>query len=92
MHGRTFQENLFIIPLSGCDLSLRNDWMKKKICVTIGRKSNKLVLKGISKKGKLRKINSGAMGKFLKKGNALLAHLFIMASAVDQHQEPEDIL
>ncbi|WMV41507.1 hypothetical protein MTR67_034892, partial [Solanum verrucosum] len=78
-----------------------NDWMKKhnptkfdheRNCVTIGRKNNKLVLKGISEEGKLSVINSGAMGKLLKKGNALFSHLFMMNSTIDQDQEIEVIL
>ncbi|KAH0642114.1 hypothetical protein KY290_033714 [Solanum tuberosum] len=101
MHAKTFQEDLLIIPLGGYDLLLGNDWMKKhnptkfdheRNCVTIGRKNNKLVLKGISEEGKLSVINSGAMGKLLKKGNALFAHLFMMNSTIDQDQEIEVIL
>ncbi|KAH0644742.1 hypothetical protein KY284_032626 [Solanum tuberosum] len=101
MHAKTFQEDLLIIPLGGCDLLLGNDWMKKhnptkfdreRNCVTIGRKNNKLVLKGISEEGKLSVINSGAMGKLLKKGNSLFAHLFMMNSTIDQDQEIEVIL
>lgn len=58
MQGRSFQEDLLIIPLGGCDLVLGNDWMKKynltkfdheKKCVIIGKKGNKLVLKGITR-------------------------------------------
>ncbi|KAH0725499.1 hypothetical protein KY284_001364 [Solanum tuberosum] len=29
MQGGSFQEDLLLIPLGGCDLVLRNDWMKK---------------------------------------------------------------
>ncbi|KAH0711836.1 hypothetical protein KY289_007795 [Solanum tuberosum] len=47
---------------------------------------------GISEEGKLSMINSGAMRKFLKKGNALFAHLFMMNSAKDQDQESEVIV
>lgn len=56
MHAKTFQEGLLIIPLGVCDLVIGNDWMKiynptkfdpERNCVTIGRKNNKLVLKGI---------------------------------------------
>lgn len=51
MQGRSFLEDLLIIQLGGCDLMLRNNWMKKhnttkfdheKWCVTIGRKGNEL--------------------------------------------------
>ncbi|XP_049362571.1 uncharacterized protein LOC125827300 [Solanum verrucosum] len=74
MHAKTFQEDLLIIPLGGRDHVLGNDWMKKhsptkfdheRNCVTIGKKNNKLVLKGISEEGKLSVINSGAMDDFL---------------------------
>lgn len=52
MQGSAFQGDLLIIPIGGYDLVLGNDWMKKhnptkfdhkRNCVTIGRKSNKLV-------------------------------------------------
>nr|XP_018624029.1 uncharacterized mitochondrial protein AtMg00860-like [Nicotiana tomentosiformis] len=29
MQGRSFKEDLLIIPLGGCDIVLGNDWMKK---------------------------------------------------------------
>ncbi|KAG5590604.1 hypothetical protein H5410_041118 [Solanum commersonii] len=76
-----------------------NDSMKKhnptkfdheRNCVTIRRKNNKLVLKGISEEGNLSMINSGAMGKLLKKGNVLFAHLFMMNSTTYQDQEMEN--
>ncbi|KAG5590596.1 hypothetical protein H5410_041110 [Solanum commersonii] len=82
-------------------LEARNDWMKQhnptkfdheRNCVTIRRKNDKLVLKGIFEEGKLSVINSGAMGKLLKKGNALFAHLFMMYSTTNQDQETEVIL
>lgn len=101
MQARTFQEDLLIIPPGGCDLVLGNDWMKKHNptkfdhemnCVTIGRKRSKMVLKGICEEGKLSMINGSAMGKLLKMGNALFAHLFMMNNAADQDQEPKVIL
>ncbi|XP_075101843.1 uncharacterized protein LOC142177270 [Nicotiana tabacum] len=72
MHGRSFQEDLLIIPLGGCDLVLGNNWMKKhnpikfdheKKCVTIGRKNNKLVLHGITEEGRLNMMTSRSMCK-----------------------------
>ncbi|XP_019230960.1 PREDICTED: uncharacterized protein LOC109211833 [Nicotiana attenuata] len=96
MQGRPFQENLFIIPLGGCNMVMGNDWMKKhnpttfdheKMCVTIGKKGNKLVLQGITEEGKLTMITSGTMGKMLRKGQALLAHLFMMNAVNAGEQE-----
>ncbi|XP_070016017.1 uncharacterized protein [Nicotiana sylvestris] len=63
MHGGSFQEDLLIIPLGGCDLVLSNNWMKKhsptkfdheKKCVIIRRKSNKLVLQGLPEEGRFK--------------------------------------
>ncbi|OIS99338.1 putative mitochondrial protein [Nicotiana attenuata] len=97
MQGRPFQENILIIPLGGCDMVMVNDWMKKhnptkfdheKMCVTIGKKGNKLVYQGIFEEGKLNMISSGTMGKILKKGQALIAHLFMMNSFGTEDQEP----
>ncbi|XP_009786104.1 uncharacterized protein [Nicotiana sylvestris] len=76
MQGRPFQENLLIIPIGGCDMVMGNNWMKKhnptkfdheKMCVTIGKKGNKLVLQGITEEGKLTMITSGTMGKIVVK-------------------------
>ncbi|XP_070028563.1 uncharacterized protein [Nicotiana sylvestris] len=97
MQCKPFQENLLIIPLGGCDMVMGNDWIKKhnttkfdheKIWVTIGKKGNKLVLQGIFEEGKLNMISSGTMGKMLKKGQALIAHLFMMNSLGIEDQEP----
>ncbi|KAH0748079.1 hypothetical protein KY290_027311 [Solanum tuberosum] len=68
-YGRTFMEDLLIIPLGGCDLVLGNDWMKKhnptkfdheRRCVIIGRKPNKLVLPALVE-GSLKMLTSGSM-------------------------------
>nr|XP_009760314.1 PREDICTED: uncharacterized protein LOC104212668 [Nicotiana sylvestris] len=97
MEGRPFQENLLIIPLGGCDMVMGNDWMKKhnptkfdheKMCVTIGNKGNKLVLQGITEEGKLNMITSGTMGKILRKGQALIAHMFMMSDVKVEEQDP----
>lgn len=77
MQGRSFVEDLLIIPLGGCDLVLGNDWMKKhnptkfdheRQCVTIGRKPNKLVLPALVEEGSLKILTSGSMSRILKKG------------------------
>jgi len=87
MGGKSFKENLRIIKLGGCDLVLGNDWMKKnnptkfdheKRCVTIGRKSNKTVLHAIRVEGSLSMISGNVMSKLIKKGQTLIAHLFIL--------------
>ncbi|KAF3663538.1 hypothetical protein FXO38_10587 [Capsicum annuum] len=99
MQGRSFQEDLLIIPLGGCDIVLGNDWMKRhnptkfdheKKSITIGKKGNKLVLKGITEEGRLNMIHSGSMNKILKKGQALNAHLFMMNLEVQGDQERVD--
>ncbi|XP_060190417.1 uncharacterized protein LOC132619575 [Lycium barbarum] len=96
MHGRSFQEDLLLIPIGGCDLVLGNNWMKKhnptkfdheKKCVTIGRKGNKLVLQGITEEGRLSMMISKSISKVLKKGHTLIAHLFMMSVEVQQGQE-----
>ncbi|XP_075083577.1 uncharacterized protein LOC142167313 [Nicotiana tabacum] len=96
MQGIPFKEDLFIIPLGDCDIVLGNDWMKthnptkfdhEKNCVTIGRKGNKMVLHGIPEEGKLNMISSRTMGRVIKKGQALLAHLFMMNSVVATRQD-----
>lgn len=65
-----------MINLGGCGIVLRNDWMKKynptkfdheKRCVTIGRQSSKLVLHAILEEGSLHMINSGTMGRLIRK-------------------------
>lgn len=67
---------------------LGNDWMKKynptkfdheKKCVTIGRKGNKTVLHAIPEAGSLSFINGSSMGKLLRKGQTLMAHLFMVS-------------
>lgn len=86
MQGRNFVEELLIIPLGSCALVLGNDWMKRynptkfdheRKCVTIGRKSNKLVLPELVKECRLSMISSGAMRKMFKKGQDIVAHLFM---------------
>lgn len=62
----------------------------EKNCVTIGRKSNKLVLKGVTGEGKLNTIYGNTMNKILKKGQTLIAHLFVMRVSYDKVQEPVD--
>lgn len=54
--------------------------------VTIGKKGNKAVLKGVCVEGKLSMISSTSMGKLLKKGQIVMAHLF-MISTTDQYEE-----
>lgn len=65
MGGKSFQEDLMIINLGGCDMVLGNDWMKKynstkfdheKNTVIIGRKGNKTVLYSIIEEGRLNMI------------------------------------
>lgn len=78
---------------------LGNNWMKKhnptkfdheKKCVTIGRKSNKLVLQGLPEEVRLSMMSSRTMGKVLKKGQALIAHLFMMSVETHKEQEQTD--
>nr|XP_016489435.1 PREDICTED: uncharacterized protein LOC107809347 [Nicotiana tabacum] len=97
MQSRPFQENLLIILLGGCDMVMGNDWMKKhnptkfdheKMCATISKKGNKLILQGITEEGKLTMITSGAMGKMLRKGQALITHLFMMSAVKAEEQDP----
>ncbi|KAH0760050.1 hypothetical protein KY290_023543 [Solanum tuberosum] len=87
MQGRTFMEDLLINPLGGCDLVLGNDRMKRhnpitfdheKRCVIIGRKPNKLVFPALVE-GSLKMLSSCSMSRILKKGHALIAHLFMMS-------------
>ncbi|XP_070055402.1 uncharacterized protein [Nicotiana tomentosiformis] len=102
MQGKPFKEDLLIISLGGCDIVLGNDWMKthsptkfdhEKNYVTIGRKGNKLVLHGIPEEGKLSMISSKTMGNVLKKGQALLAHLFMINSVVaTRHDQVEEAI
>ncbi|XP_070013181.1 uncharacterized protein [Nicotiana sylvestris] len=96
MQGRPFQEDLLIIPLGGYDMVMGNDWMKKhnptkfdheKMCYH-WKERNKLVLQGVSEKGKLNMISTGTMGNMLNKDQALIAHLFMMSSLVAEDQEP----
>lgn len=96
MQGRSFVEDLLIIPLGGCDLVLGNDRMKRhnptkfdheRRCVTIGRKPNKLVLPALVE-GSLRMLTSGSMSRILKKGQALIANLFVMSILPDHTEKP----
>ena len=96
MQGRIFIEHLLIISLGGCALVLGNDWMKKhnptkfdheRKCVTIGRKVNKLVLPGIAGEGSLSMLSSGSMKKMLKKGQAIVVHLFMMNMMTNSEEE-----
>lgn len=97
--GKSFKEDLRIIKLRGCDLVLRNDWMNKniltkfdheKMCVTIGRKSNKIVLHAIPVEGSLSMISVNAMRKVIKKGKTLITHLFILGGEPELEQERVD--
>ncbi|KAH0730265.1 hypothetical protein KY289_001453 [Solanum tuberosum] len=96
---RSFQEHLLIIPLGGCDLVLGNDWMKKyyptkfdheKKCLTMCKKGNKLIFKGITEEGRLNMTPSGAMNIILKKGHALIANLFMLSTEVQSDHEVVD--
>lgn len=77
---------------------LGNDWMKtynptkfdhEKKCVTIGRKGNKTVLHAIPEAGSLSLISGSSMGILLRKGQTLMAHLFMVS--VNQLPELEDM-
>lgn len=97
MQGRSFAKDLLIIPLERCYLVLGNDWMKRhnstkfdheRRCVTIGRKPNKLVLPALAEEGSLRMLSSGSMSRILKKGQDLIAHLFIVITLSDHTERP----
>jgi len=87
MGSKTFVEDLRILKLGGCDVILGNDWMKKynptkfdheKQCVTIGRKSNKVVLRAIPDKGQISMITGSTMSKLFSKGQTIMAYLFLI--------------
>lgn len=61
--------------------------------VAIRRKNNKIVLQGISKKGNLSMISESSMGKVLRKGQAIISHLFMVQARVynDQTEVNEQI-
>ena len=59
-------------------------------CVTIGRKANKLVLPGIAGEGSLSMLSSGLMKKMLKKGQAIVVHLFMMNMMTTSEEEVID--
>ncbi|KAH0764728.1 hypothetical protein KY285_000599 [Solanum tuberosum] len=98
MEGKAFKEDLRIINLRGCDLVLGNDWIKKnnpikfdheKKFVTIGRKGNKTILHVIPGEGSLSMISGSAMGRLIKKGQTLMAHLFMLG--VESYNEQEQV-
>ncbi|KAL3373488.1 hypothetical protein AABB24_005465 [Solanum stoloniferum] len=100
MQGRTFMEDLLIIPLEGCDLVLGNNGMKRhnpttfdyeKRCVIIGRKTNKLVFPALVE-GSLKMLSSGSIRRILKKGHALIAHLFMMSIMPNASEDPPDVV
>ncbi|KAH0784252.1 hypothetical protein KY290_003850 [Solanum tuberosum] len=62
----------------------------EKKCVTIGKKGNKLVLKGITEEGRLNMIHSSAMNKTLKEGHSLIAHLFMLSTEVQSDHKVVD--
>lgn len=91
-----YYEDLRIIHLDGCEIVLRNDWMKrynstnfdhKNICVTIGRKGNKTVLHAILEEENLSMISGTAMGRLLNKVQTLMDHLFMLSVIIDYEQE-----
>lgn len=97
IQGKTFKEDLGIINLGGCDIVLGNDWMKKynpvkfdheKNIVTIGRKGNKVVFKGHSTEGRLNLLSSSSMGKLIKKGHSIMAHLFMVTATTSTAYQP----
>ncbi|KAH0671271.1 hypothetical protein KY285_023835 [Solanum tuberosum] len=61
----------------------------EKRCVIIGRKPNKLVLPALVE-GSLKMLSSGSMSRILKKGNALIAHLFMMSMMPNASEDPPD--
>ena len=61
----------------------------EKNSVTIGKKNNKLVLHGIQEGGSLNMISGSSMARVLKKGQALIAHLFIVQVDTSSVQEVE---
>ncbi|XP_075088158.1 uncharacterized protein LOC142170209 [Nicotiana tabacum] len=96
MTGKTFKEDLRIIKLGACDIVLGNEWMKKfnpttfdheQQTVTIGKKGNRVVLQAIPERGRLSMISSSTMGKILRKGQMMMAHLFLLK--VEQNHEQE---
>ncbi|KAM3283214.1 hypothetical protein P3S67_026859 [Capsicum chacoense] len=96
IEGKPFKEDLRIIDLGGCDLVLGNDWMNKynptkfdheKRCVTIGRKNNKTALHAIPMEGSLSMISGSTMGTLIKKGQTLIAHLFMLGCETTREQE-----
>uniref|UniRef100_A0A3Q7FJK1 Retrotransposon gag domain-containing protein n=2 Tax=Solanum lycopersicum TaxID=4081 RepID=A0A3Q7FJK1_SOLLC len=99
MQERIFTKDLLIIPLGGCALVLGNNWMKKhnptkfdheQRCVTIGKKTNKLVLPRIVEEGNLSMLSSEAMRKMLKKGQDMVTHLFMMNMVTSNEEEEVD--
>jgi len=60
MQGHTFQANLRVLELGGCDIVLGVDWMKtvspltfnfNKLEVTVEKGNSKLILKGNMEQG-----------------------------------------
>ena len=49
----------------------------EKQCVTIGRKSNKVILRSISDEGQISMITGNTMSKLFSKGQTIMAHLFL---------------
>lgn len=61
---------------------------RERKCVTIGRKGNKLALHGIPEEGRMSIISSGSLGRMIKKGHAIISHLFMMKTCSMSDQEP----
>lgn len=55
--------------------------------MTIGRKSNKMVLQGITEEGKLTMIYGGTLGKLIRKRKEVFAYLFIINIMVDNKKK-----
>ncbi|KAF3639270.1 hypothetical protein FXO38_22780 [Capsicum annuum] len=82
MQGKTFQEDLLMIPLRGCDLVLGNDWMKKNNSTKFDHEKNSVTIE-------LKTIRS-SMGKVLKRGHAIMAQLFLVIASVCSGQAVTD--
>lgn len=99
MRDKSFIEDLKIIKLGGSDIVLANDRMKKfnlttfdheNHRVTVGKKADKVILHALPEEGQLNMITNTAMGKILRKGQTLLAHLFFMAGTTEVEQTEVD--
>lgn len=91
MQDLTYQHEVWLLPLGGCDMVLGVDWMRKhnpilfdfdKMQLTFKKNGKKVVVQGGEPKAaSLKQMTSQALKRFIKKKQGVIGHLFAISAA-----------